>query len=287
MKHYRVLALAIIGVLAAIIIPLALISGAVNATKGHTEYQITSTPEAILTVPSTTKDQATVEFTVNRSDMIINEYITNDAAGVTKYEYIENYRIYFIDIDEFNKQVEEYKQRYKRENDGREVSDSIAKSAVDMKPYIFEDKILEVMGSNVYINKDISSMYKNIIDVDDEEEEEGSESQQPTIIEPDDTVTITRDTTYLLTGDTYAKEGKKYFKQKGKDFEEVEVKLGATLEKGVYYEEIVSSHFEFTFGGLESDHYYAVAIKFSYSPDGVSSGRYNDILSDYKDFKTK
>ena len=77
MKHYRVLALAIIGVLAAIIIPLALISGAVNATKGHTEYQITSTPEAILTVPSTTKDQATVEFTVNRSDMIINEYIHN------------------------------------------------------------------------------------------------------------------------------------------------------------------------------------------------------------------
>ena len=284
MKRYGKLILASIAVLAAILIPLALISGAVMATKGYSEYQITSTPDATLTVSSQTANTATVEFSINRSSLVINKYVTNDKTGMDKYEYLDHYKIYLIDIQGFNDAVEEYKRKYKIENDGREVSDSIAKSAVDMGPYIFEDRILEVLNENVYINKDLSPMFPKIVDIDEEDEE--TTPVEPVVIDADATVEITRSTVYLLTADTYAKEDKKYYKKKGNDYLDAGLKVSASIEKGAYYEEAINTHFEFTFGGLEKNHYYAVAITFAYSPDGTSSQEYNKQLSQYETIHT-
>lgn len=136
MKKYALLALASLAVIAAIIIPLALISGAVVATSNYSEYQITSIPIAKVSTSELTANNVRVSFTIDRSNMVINS--NNNTSGTdTKYEYVHNYLIYLIDMVPYDKEVERIR------NEG-------TNEAVNITDY--KDREIEILGEDIYID---------------------------------------------------------------------------------------------------------------------------------------
>ena len=108
--------LIIVAIAAGILVPLGLISGAVKATQNYSVYQVASTPEAKITVSNInkTKGQADIHFSIDRSNYVIDSAPRTNIDGeekeyTTRYDYIENYQIYLINMVTYNNAVKNIK----------------------------------------------------------------------------------------------------------------------------------------------------------------------------------
>ena len=93
--------------------------------------------------------------------------------------------------------------------------------------------------------------------------------------------------TYLLTGDTFFQGSKTYYTRTGSNYYEANIKDGAEVEKGVYYEKVKNTSFEFYVGNLNPEYKYAVAVQFYYSANDNGNTLYNKGLQERFEFETK
>ena len=242
MSRYGKVILATIGIIAAIIIPLALISGAVTATSNYDAYQVASTPVARVSKSDVTDSTVKVSFSIDRSNLVINSK-GSSATGETKYNYIGNYLIWIIDMNAYNAAKEE-----------AEATHGVANITA------YKDREIEILGDKIYIDD---------------------------VLQEGVTLDITTTEVYLLTADTSIQAGKSYYEKKGNDYEEVSIKAGVVIEKGIYYEKAENTTFSFTINKLYSKHSYAVGIQFYYSVNDVNSTLYNKNLQEREEFITK
>lgn len=106
----------IVVIFAAILVPLGLISGAVSSVTNYSEYQIVSTPQATVEVSNVKATEATVSFSIDRSNYVV---LSTSAENV----YTSDYLIHLIDMTSYNAAVKKIK--------GNEV--------VSMRSYIDRD----------------------------------------------------------------------------------------------------------------------------------------------------
>ena len=243
MSRYGKVILATIGIIAAIIIPLALISGAVIATSNYNEYQVASTPVAKVSKSDVTDSTVKVTFSIDRSNLVINSKGSAAPGSETKYDYVGNYLIWIIDMDAFNEAKKE-----------AEASHGVANITA------YKDREIEIVGDKIYIDD---------------------------VLQEGVTLDITTTEVYLLTADTSIQGNKTYYEKKGNDYEEVYLKAGTLIEKGIYYEKANNTSFSFTINKLYSKHSYAVGIQFYYSVNDVNSTLYNKNLQEREEFITK
>lgn len=256
MKRYPKLLLGIIAVIAAITIPLALISAAVIATTGYSEYQILATPEAKISTSDVTNNTVRVTFSIDRSNMVINS--AHNSTGKdkgTKYDYIDNYMIYLIDMNLYDEEVK------------RKASEGNQAVIITQ----FKDREIEIIGNYLYINKDTSQV----------------NSEGKPIVEPDAEIELEKKDVYLLTADTVIQADKTYYSLNGTEYVPVDYKSGSPIEKGSLYEKEENTTFSFRINDLFSDHKYAIGVQFNYSADDIQSTLYNRNLENRKEFKTK
>lgn len=242
MSRYGKVILATIGVIAAIIIPLALISGAVIATSNYNEYQVASTPVAKVSKSDVTDSSVVVSFSIDRSNLVINSKGSSTQGSGTKYDYIGNYLIWIIDMDAYNVAKEEAEKEH-----------GVANIT------LYKDREIEIVGDKIYIDDVLQDV----------------------------TLDITTTETYLLTADTSIQADKAYYEKKGNDYEEVSMKAGTLIDKGIYYEKAENTTFSFKVNKLYSKHSYAVGIQFYYSVNDINSTLYNKNLQEREEFLTK
>lgn len=236
----------VILIIAAIIVPLSLISGAVMATTGYNAYQIVSTPSAEATVTKIDNSKVKVTFSIDRSNMIINDSdrYTNPNPRETKYEYLDNYLIYLVDMESYNAKAE----AARKNNDHSAIS--VLDDEVSSYEVVKED--LYDFGHNKYIGK-----------------------LEEYIIQD----------TYVFTADSLVQSDKTYYEAKGAEYVEASLNPGDVLEKGVYYEKVKNTTFSFYISDLERGHNYGIGIQFYYSIDDHNNTRYNQNLQERKEFK--
>ena len=235
----------IVAIGAAILVPLGLISGAVEATSNYSEYQIVSTPQAKVEVDEVTSSTAHLHFSIDRSNMVIDSSsssTTKDPDRTTKYRYCSDYNILIIKMTAYNEAVKKIT--------GNQV--------VSVQSYV--DRTLEVMDDEFHHDGIVDDALESISIVD----------------------------TYLLTADTTFQSDKTYYTKNGLEYvEDNNVKQGAEIEKGVYYEKVKNTSFDFYIGNLSSEYRYAVAVQFYYSANDNGNTLYNKGLQERFEFETK
>lgn len=98
----------IVAVGAAVLLPLGLISGAVESISSHTEYQVASTPQATIKVDNITSSTAHIQFSIDRSNMVIDSSSNASATDgeiTTKFKYCSDYNILILKMTAYNEAV--------------------------------------------------------------------------------------------------------------------------------------------------------------------------------------
>lgn len=238
----------IVVIFAAILVPLGLISGAVSSVTNYSEYQIVSTPQSTVEVSDVKATEATVSFSIDRSNYVILSSVGkstgDDTEQTTKYKYTSDYNILLIDMTKYNDAVKHIK----------------GSEAVSIQGYV--DRTYNVLNDELV-------------------------TSTSTIKSGELGYTISTVDTYLLTADTQFQEGKEYFTKTGAEYVLAEFKVGAEVEKGEYYEKAKNTSFSFGVANLIAEHDYAIAIQFYYSTNDKGNTLYNKGLQERKEFTTK
>jgi hypothetical protein len=186
MPSFKKTVLLIALIAAGILVPLGLISGAVSATQNHIEYQVSSLPEAKISVSNINKakGQAEVHFSIDRSNYIIDSSPrrSDDEEISTRYRYTENYQILLINMVTYNNAVKNIK----------------GSEAVSIKDHA--DRTIEIINS-----KAIEGDNSTPIDI--------------TVV---DAYLLTADTKFQADKTYYVQSGKEYVEAKVKEGEDVE-----------------------------------------------------------------
>lgn len=241
----------IVCIFAAILIPLGLIGGAVSAINNYSEYQVDSTPQANITVNDIESSTAHLHFSIDRSNFVIDS-----SANRT--------------LDDEEKATDEASTtKYKYVNNYNIL-------LINMTNYYAAEKNIkgnQVISVQGYVDHTME-IYNNQLTYDGSVIQNGLQSFEINDV-------------YRLTADTLFSANKEYYTQEtATEYKLADVKADTEVERGVYYEKVKETTFDFYIGNLEKNHTYAIAVQFYYSLNDKGSVLYNRGLSDRYEFTT-
>lgn len=222
-------------IVAAILIPLAMIAGAVKSISNHTEAQIITEPTAKLSAKDVTSKSVGIDITVERSQYVFLSEYNGDIDSGKRYYYGESYRVVLIDWAGYEKADAEAKKK----NEG---------STISIASYVDKDFVIEETSKPI----------------------DGSAPK-----DENNNITFNQIDDYTFTTDTQVQANKTYYELKDKEYVVKELSVGSEIKANTYYEKNITTKFNFKINNLLPYHKYALAVQFYYSVNDAKNTLYN------------